>query len=50
MTQRIIACTGCKQAEYIERPLGELKVGHCLVRTEYTLISGGTVFDWRDEA
>ena len=42
MTQKIIAFTGYKTAEYLERPLGELRAGHCQVRTEYTLVSGGT--------
>ena len=42
MQKKQIVFTGYKTAEYKEMPLGELKVGHCLVRTEYTLLSGGT--------
>lgn len=42
MTQKIIVFTGYKTAEYRERPLGELAPGYCRVRTEYTLVSGGT--------
>ena len=42
MIKKQIVFTGYKKAEYLERPLGELKAGYCQVRTEYTLVSGGT--------
>lgn len=42
MKKKQIVFTGYKTAEYLEQPLGELKAGHCLIRTEYTLLSGGT--------
>lgn len=42
MNKKQIVFTGYKTAEYLERPLGDPKPGYCRVRTEFTLVSGGT--------
>ena len=43
MTKKSIVFTGHKTAELLEMPHGDtVPAGHCRIRTEYTLVSGGT--------